>query len=189
MRFSPLCLITICTLLIAAAPATQPATQPSKQAAERAEILKAHVSTFSLTLDFNGQEEKPYYRLYLSVPEMNFKMEKNAFHQHVQITEDEAKKIIDQLVAGGFLDQAWKGGLRTPIPPNGNYYTMMARVTGIDPPTQIALYEEYLPFSPAMFERFDGLRKALDGDAAKAMDFLLGRVSGERKEIQRAEKK
>ena len=36
-----------------------------------------------------------------------------------------------------------------------------------------------------MLKRLDGLRKVLDGDAAKGMDLLLGRLSGLRKQWEK----
>ena len=46
-------------------------------------------------------------------------------------------------------------------------------------------FYERLGWGLPLLSRLDGLRGVLDGDAAKAMDLLLGRLSGHRKEWER----
>jgi hypothetical protein len=152
--------------------AKQAATmKPSAVATERAEKLKADLKTFTLSLNYSGPQNKPFYQLLLSVPQPPGR--DNPFDQQVQVTEKQAQGIIDYLAIEGFLDHAQEGPFkRTPIPP---YYALTVQVEGKGHP---ALYGEFLGWDLKMLERLEGLRKVLESDAAKAMDLLIGRMAG-----------
>jgi hypothetical protein len=141
------------------------------------------VKTFTLTLNYRGDQDKPYYRLMLSVqPVVRFKG--NAFDLYTQITEEQAMKIIDYLAVEGFLDQALDlNRNRSPAPPPEPYYTMTVHSDG--PPRTFG-FQDWLGFDLNMLKRMDGLRVVLEGDAAKQMDLLLGRLSGHRKQWEAA---
>ena len=165
----------ITCLAHAAPPATQPATQPTKLAAERADMLKKDLQHFTLALNYFGEEDKPYYRLFLSVPPIPIRRKTPFAQLDAQITEDQATKIINYLALEGFLDRA-----TIPLP-------------GDMPPPPTPLYVmsssgffEYLGWGLPMLHRLDALRTVLDGDAAKNMDTLLARLSGHRTEWNKA---
>jgi len=157
--------------------AEAPATQPTTQATERAETLKKDIKTFSLQLFYWGEEN--YDRLVLSVPPL-VERERNAFFdwRQAQITEDQAKKIIDYLASEGFLE-----GAKMPEPPGrpfspGPRPAYVLSVSG-------GLWEN-LGWGLPMLQRLDGLRKVLDGDAATQMDLLRERLIWPQKEWEAA---
>jgi hypothetical protein len=79
--------------------------KPVKLALKRTAQLKAAAKSFRLDLLYHGDQDKPYYRLTLSVPVVP-QLAIDPFHPIVQITEEEAVKVIGQLAVEGFLDQA-----------------------------------------------------------------------------------
>ncbi len=157
------------------AAATQAATQLSTLATERAEALKKNIKNFTLSLNYYGKEYPPYNSLFLSVPALPF-MGAGAGgwspELRVQITEDQAKKIIDYLATEGFLDRAKSVKRLEFVAPQGPVYVLESAGIG----------EENLGWGRPLLQRLDGLRTVLEGDAAKNMDMLLGRLAGEREE-------
>ena len=159
-----------------AAVADPEGAKPTKKAGERAAKLKAAAKFFRLDLHFHGEQDKPYYGLTLSVPLVP-QLAIDPFHPVVQITEEEAVKFIDHLTVDGFLDQAKD---KAPgEPPAGPCYTLRVRATS---KTEAVEYFENLGWNAPMLKRLDGIKAILHGNAAKAMDFLLGRLEGHRKE-------
>ena len=156
-------------------PATAPATQPSKLATERAEALKENLKNFTLRLSYYGEENKPYYRLLLSVPPLPLGRKRIPSELENQITADQAKKIIDYLATEGFLERAVPATDERVLPRGPGY--LMSLSDGL---------WESLGWGLPMLQRLDGLRTVLDGDAAKQMDLLLGRLAGEREEWKKA---
>lgn len=156
------------------------ATEPSKLAGERAAKLKTDLKTFTLRLDYHGAEDKPYYRLLLSVPVIKVAKDDSPFNQLTQITQEQAAKIVDHLATEGFLENALDGNRdRSPAEPTGPHYTLTVWVeNGGDP----VLYEQWLTWDAKMLSRFDAIRAVLDGQAGKQMDLLIGRLAGLRKE-------
>ncbi len=168
--------LALTSALRAAAPATQPATQPSNRTAARVEKLKADLKTFQLRLHYTGEQDKPFYNLLLTVPNPPERFRDDPFDPQVQITAKEAEKIIDHLAGDGFFDRALDGNRNaSPAAPNGPYYTLMVWV---DHNGEQDLVEEWLPVDPSIFPHLDGLRKILDGEAAKSLDLLINRLSG-----------
>jgi hypothetical protein len=156
----------------------------TKKAAERAAQLKAAVKLFRLDLAYHGEQDKPYYGLTLSVPVVP-QLALDPFNPVVQISEEEAVRIIDRLAVDGFLDHAKN---ETPgKPPAGPCYTLAVRAgarAGAAP-----VYYEDLGWGAPMLQRLDDIRGVLKGKAAGAMDLLLGRLAGHRKEWAREQKK
>lgn len=174
-------LVVIGALLLSLAStayAEPPATQPSKLATERAEALKKEIKGFTLRLYYYGEEDRLYPRLFLSVPTIPDRTKSPFNTLEAQITEDQAKKLIDYLAIEGFLDRAKlpEPPSRQPTPPQGPVY-----VLGLS-----SGYSENLGWGLPMLHRLDGLRTVLDGDAAKSMDVLLGRLAGLQKEWEAA---
>lgn len=160
----------------ASGPASGPASKPSEKTAERAKRLRDKIDDFSLQLQYFGQTEKPYYGLTLHVREMNVEEQKTSpFQRRVQISKDQAGKIIDYLAASGYLDSAMDATLKDIKMPPGPAYVANANVPKLE------LWGD-LGFGQDMFKFLDGLRAVLDEkDAADNMDLLLGRLSGMRK--------
>ncbi|MHC4983272.1 MAG: hypothetical protein ACYTF6_08915, partial [Planctomycetota bacterium] len=95
-----------------------------------------------------------------------------------RISEAQARKIIDHLGAEGFLASAKFYDMAAPEYKGPTYTLRVAYGKGF--------YEEDLGWGLAMLNRLDGLRAAIDGDAAKAMDKLLAQLERQRKEWEKA---
>jgi inhibitor of cysteine peptidase len=134
--------------------------------AERARALKADLASFVLRLVYSGEQDKPFYALVLHVGRVEEKA--TPFFQVVTITEAQASRIIDHLAADGFLSRVGPpvSGAAEPC----YILTVQSKST--------AAMAENLGWDARMLARLDGLRSVLDGDAATAMDFLLGRLGG-----------
>ena len=179
MKFFPLLAMFI--FAVSAAHAAAPATQPSPEAAARAAKLAATVKSFQLQLSYHGEQDKPYYDLLLSVAPVPV-AGGNPFSPAVTVTPAEAEKIIARLSDDGFLDRAIDISNKRMRPPAAPCYTLLVRYTdGNDRPE----FYERLGWELPLLVRLDGLRGVLGGDAAKAMDLLLGRLAGHRQEWER----
>jgi predicted secreted protein len=150
---------------------------------ERAAKLKADVESFRLQLQHIGESGKPFYNVDLSVP-MVEKGEASLFSPWAQISEAQARRIIDHLAKDGYLRRAQNkvNILRERLPTGPTY---MLSVVG--PPDEIQLTES-LGWDLTMLRRLEALREVCEGDARKAMDLLLGRMSGLKAEWEAAEK-
>jgi hypothetical protein len=180
-KTTPLAILSLLMFSIAHAQAA-PTTRPTPQAAARAKILKEEIKTFRLDLSYHGEQDKPYYRLLLSVPGISVRRT-SPFDLHAQIDEVQAGKIIDHLATEGFLDQAIDAAFKEiPAPPTP-CYTMIVSSGG-----EAHRHEFYavLGWGLPMLKRLDGLRAVSDADATKQMDVLLGRLSGLRREWEKA---
>ena len=143
----------------------------SEQAKSRAAKLKANVGTFRLNLNYGGEEDKPFYRLAIGVEPLA--IDRNSpFDRTLQVTEPEAKQIIDHLARDGFLDHAIDlRAQKEKLAPTTPGYTL--RVTAGDQE-----WQEDLGWSLPLMHRLEGLRTVIPESGQKEMDFLLGRLSG-----------
>jgi hypothetical protein len=150
----------------------------TEKAQERAKQLKANADRFELQVaPVLRNVEKPFYSLTLTVAGVPGDDRNNPFVQRMQISKELAGKIIEHLLFDGFFEKATEWDTRKihdRVSAEG--YVLIAR--GIP---NVAL-DEGLGWDLSMLRRLDDLRKVLDGDAAKAMDLLLGRMSGMRAE-------
>ena len=146
---------------------------------DRAGQLKAGLPSFFLELLYRGDQDKPFYAVVLQATELE--KEYPPFTGTARVTEDEASRIVDCLAADGYLALA-QGTAAAGLPvPLGPCYTLTVRANPAGPGRPAPEFHEDLGWGLPMLRRLDGLRKVLDGDAAKAMDALLGRMSGFRK--------
>ncbi len=162
------------------APSPPSATQPTSATAKRLEQLKAGVDTFTLNLWYAGPVDKPFYTLVLHVAPMSLK-KNDPFNHFVRLTAPEALKIIGHLDADGFLTRATdiSNGVNAQREiPGPTYLLTISEQTG---KARFILSEE-LGWNLPMLKRLDALRAAMEGDAASAMDTLLRRLSGFRKQ-------
>lgn len=90
-------LVLLIPLLACVASVAAPATRPSPRSAERATLLKDRIKDFRLDLRYHGDEDKPYYRLGLSVQPVQVRRS-SAFELHAQISEAQAAKQMDTLL-------------------------------------------------------------------------------------------
>lgn len=144
----------------------------SEKARKRAEAMKADAKTFRLELNYHGEQDKPFYRLVVSVPAV-VRRRSSPFERIVQISEDAAKRIIDHLARDGFFDGAHSTGELEKLPEPCYLLTVRAGDLNLT---------EVLGWGLPMIERIDGLRDVLPAAGKKEMDFLLGRLSGLRKQ-------
>lgn len=158
-----------------------PSPESDEKVAETAAALKRGVNGFVFHLQYFGDENKPFYRLKLSVQRPRPSRETPDLYAGV--TEKQTLVIIDHLAASGYLARAerldpdvrgeWPG-------PRGPCYLLTVRAGR-------TILRDDLGWDLAMLKRLDALRRVLDGDAAKQMDLLLGRLSGLRKAWEKAD--
>ncbi|UCD57634.1 MAG: hypothetical protein JSV16_00560, partial [Candidatus Hydrogenedentota bacterium] len=146
------------------------ANTPANRAHLRAELLKKNVQSFILELDYWGPESQTLYRMLFSVP-TRLRITDSEKELFVQIDAGQAERIIEHLLKEGFLvNSSNLPGPAAIAPLKGPACTLL--VWG-PPGTQ--LYED-LGWGPNMLRRLHGLRNVLNGDAAKVMDKILGRL-------------
>jgi len=129
---------------------------------------------FSLQLNYYGEEDKPFHRLMLAQEARPADGPPLPPFTLYQIIDDkQALKIIDHLEESGYLGQAeyWGRYQRNWVPPKGPCYVLA-----------VPDFYGNLGWGLPMLRRLDALRGVLEGDAAKQMDVLLGRLGGLRKE-------
>jgi len=161
-------------------PAARAASGPSAKAAARAELLTAGVKSLRLDVLHYGVSDKSLYSLTLTVPWFSRTIEP-PFHPLVIIDAEAARKIIGYLAESGALDKAQEGELiNSDRAPTTAWYVLNVQVTRKYGPKLV--YQESLGWGLPMLNRLEGLRKVLEGDAAKAMDRLLSRLSGYRRQ-------
>ncbi len=96
----------------------------------------------------------------------------------VQLTEQQANRLIDYLGKEGYLRQALElGKQKIPRVDMEKWYTLQVSTRNLQ------LHED-LGWGPELLKRLRGLRTALEGDAAQAMDALLARFAEDQKQWQ-----
>lgn len=152
------------------------ATPPSKLTLERAEIFKRNVKSFRLQFNYNGDEDKPFYRPHFGVAAIDAKID-DPFRPVVQISEEQTLKLIEQLARDGAFDNAYD--LRDKArraPPMSPGYTMHILCD------ELPLCED-IGWGKELVARLDNISAQLDGEPQKAMDFMLARISFLRREM------
>jgi len=166
---------------VTSAAETRPAVggRPADAAAQRAAALKQNIDDFQLRLwPSLRQVEKPFYSLTLTRKPVGGPDRANPFSRWVQVSKDEALRIIDHLGVDGFLAGATAQDSRV----KSARVFREGYVLQVSPLEAFISLERQLGWDLAMLHRLDALRKVLDGQAAKDMDLLLGRMSGLRKQ-------
>jgi hypothetical protein len=160
-----------------------PEATPRRQAEKRAAHLEAHIASFHMDLTYYGKisegGERPSNRLILHVKPTRWKLPLPADLWAVQITKEQARKIVDHLATEGFLDKA-RGSGRNTVSYRRPGYVLWVKTEGLN------LYES-LGWDLPMLHRLEGLRKVLDGDAARAMDKLLATLEPRREQLEAAD--
>ncbi len=143
----------------------------TEQAAKRSQTLKANVASFRLELNYHGDEDKPFYRLVLTVPAVNVRRS-NPFYRYVQIEKSAAIAIINDLARSGLLDEAVDLRSNVNIPqPSMPGYTMTLATTDLE-------LQADLGWGLTMLHRLDALREVVPKNGKPGLDLLLGRLSG-----------
>lgn len=153
--------------------------EPDDSGAKRAAAFKADVKNFQLNLSYRGQSDKPYYNLLLSVQKVNV-LQADPFFLTAQISEAESLQLISLVEASGLLARA-VDAKTTKLQEQQPSYRMTTTAGDVQLITSLG-------WSLDTLKHLDEIRKVLDGDAAKQMDTLLGRLSGHRREWNAAAK-
>jgi len=152
-----------------------PDPKTGAQVKQRYEQLKKSLGRFTLDLRYLGDQDKPFYNLTLRGPALLLDEKRPPFSPAVQITREQAAKIIEHLASDGYLARAGNQANKDLKAPAGPTYGLFVRG-----PDGLELYE-YLGWDLNMLRRLEALRTVLEGDAAKKMALLLGRLSGYKK--------
>ncbi len=151
---------------------------PPLSPARGAKVLKKEVKSLFITLSCNNQGIPPhrYLELRFLVKPWDFSSDHET--RFVQLTEQQAQRLIDYLGTEGYLRQAVELS-KQKIPQvdlTGTWYTLQVSTGNLN----FCLHED-LGWGPGMLKRLQGMRTALEGDAAEAMDELLGRLAEDQK--------
>ncbi|MCK4626716.1 MAG: protease inhibitor I42 family protein, partial [Phycisphaerae bacterium] len=144
--------------------------------AERVKKLKANLDKFAMTISYQGRgpvRGAPRWcrNITLSVPPTL--VPRTPSWQVRQISKEQAGKIIDQLAKAGFLARAVP---RAPVLKKNQYYVLAVRLWKPGPGSPMLMdIRENIGWGPQLLKRLEdmGLKEVLDGDAAKAVDFLI----------------
>ena len=163
----------------------------SRRVRERYEKLLAGLDKFTVALRYVGPSDKPYYAVQLStLPEHPATFP--AFNLFAKIDRAWARRLLDALTEQGFLARAIDAEDLKPARVKAETgYVLTAQIGGSAAPgalQPLGAYHlaEHLGWDLAMLHRLEELRRPLEGDAGKAMDTLLERLSGHRAEWEKA---
>jgi hypothetical protein len=137
-------------------------------------VLEASIPEFSLRLGYVGPQDKPFYAIALHVPPDEKR--EGEFVLKAPITKAQAGALIDHLDRSGFLARASESE------PRSTQGYLLEVSAG-----KVKLRED-LGWGPKMLARLDALAGVLEGEPARAMATLLGRLIGLRAEWQKAAK-
>ncbi len=163
---------------------TLTATVKPDPTADRVRKIKADVKNFTLTLHYRGPQggkSKGKLRprsLVLSVPQMV--VDAVPGFNYLTISGKQAGKIIDHLASEGFFARSVDTSRMKMKTPKGPAYTLRVGCS------RFSLLMD-LGWDLKMLKRLDGLRKVLDGEAARAMDRLIKRFGGHRRKWENAQ--
>jgi hypothetical protein len=166
--------------LAADPPASQPTTQFSDKAAERSKALKADPESFWLQLSYNGGSDKPFYQVRMQVAKVQEKRSR-PFSSTVQITEKQAAALVDYFAAAHLLDDAHDIRAKE-IELGGPAYILYFGGKGSE-------YAASLGWNLQTLDHLTAMSQLVDGDASKAMEELIGRISGYREQWKAAAQK
>jgi RNA polymerase sigma factor (sigma-70 family) len=170
-------------------PAESPPTSPETPAATAIEAEK-NLDTFVLRVSLAPAGEgkfDPKYTLYhvlLYVPNLRLEPPANGpsgkpVEAHARITKEQVKKIVAALNEFGFFtDAVAKEKLQLMNARNWPHVGITARYQGGE---DAATRERLLAWLPTMLPPLDAIRASVDGDAAKALDQLIGQLADDRK--------
>jgi hypothetical protein len=157
----------------AASPNDDAATVAKEAQADTAKPAEARdAKQLRLFLTYQGESDKPFYDLILSVPPVSQRVK--PFRLFHQISAEQGEKILSQLKESRFFEHATTTQAEVALEVKPHY---LLRVqfgeTGFD---------QSLGWDSATITRLKSLHKSFEGDAAKSMDQLLARLDGVRKD-------
>lgn len=149
-------------------------------AVPRAERLQAAVDSMEVHLFYQGACDKPYYSLTLRSGPIR---RGNPFELFAPLSREERKSLIGYLAGEGFLRHAVEEGdgksgaapdMKDRAVASDGY---VLRVTFRERDGRHG-YRENLGWDLAMLRRLEGMKRALPGEAARAMEPLVARLTG-----------
>lgn len=160
-----------------------------------AERLKTLRTCESLTAAFRfyGNQDKPFYQITYHLGDFYAGAGQNPFDRVTKLDRDAMIKWLDALAKDGFLAAARDISTKDIKPTLGYSLTLTANKTdaaeefkrlgwqAIKGDGHVELYQP-LGWDLKMIERMEALQSSLSGEAAKDMEFLLGRLSGLKRE-------
>lgn len=163
-----------------------------------AERLKMLRTCESLTAAFRyyGNQDKPFYQITYHLGDFDAGAGGNSFDRVTKLERDAMLTLLDALAKDGFIAAARDITTKDIMPTNGYNLTLTAKKAGageefktlgwqaIKGDGHVELYQPF-GWDLKMIERLEGLQPALKGEAAKDMEFLLGRLSGLKREWQK----
>jgi hypothetical protein len=164
--------------------------------AERMKMLR---TCDSLTAAFRyfGDQDKPFYQITYHLGDFDAGAGGNPFERVTKLDREAMLKLLEALAKDGFIAAARDITTKDIKPTLGYSLTLTATKKGageefkklgwqaIKGDGHVELYQP-LGWDLKMIERLEGLQPALKGEAAKDMEFLLGRLSGLKREWQKA---
>jgi hypothetical protein len=154
--------------------ATSPADRFAERATRRANRVRESLDSFELRISPEGENEKPFYSLLLSVaPPATRREDQTLFDRSVRITREQASRVVDYFSRDEFfLRSAYEVSAQQDFPPLAPYVqNYVVTLTT----ARIRLWEDW-GWGPTMVKRMRRLRSVLSGDAARNMDLLLDRI-------------
>lgn len=178
------------------------AGQPGLRAAEddlTAERMKVLRSCESLTALFRyyGEQDKPFYEITWHLGGFEKGDDRNSFHRVTKLDRAAMLKLFEALAKDGFIAAASDISTKDIKPRVGYNLTLVAKQKGagdvfkqlgwqsIKGDGHVELYQP-LGWDLKMIERLEKLQPALSGEAAHDLEFLLARLSGLKREWQKA---
>ena len=163
-----------------------------------ADRLKMLRTCESLTAAFRyyGEQDKPFYQITYHLGDFDGGAGDNSFDRVTKLDRDAMLKLLDALAKDGFIAVARDISTKDIKPTLGYSLTLTAKQTdgaaefkrlgwqAIKGDGHVELYQPF-GWDLKMIERLEGLQPALSGSAAKDMEFLLGRLSGLKREWQK----
>lgn len=163
------------------------------------ERLKTLRTCESLTAMFRywGDQDKPFYQITYHLGDFAAAGGANSFDRVTRLDREAMLKLLEALAKDGFIAAARDISTKDIKPTLGYSLTLIAKKKdageefkklgwqAIQGDGQVELYQP-LGWDLKMIERLERLQPALVGESAKDMEFLLGRLSGLKREWQQA---
>ena len=146
----------------------------AKKVADRADRIKGSLDSFGLQISPKGENDKPFYRLLLSVAPLAASSEpRSQFDFMVRIKKEDAERLVNYLIRDEFfLETAYEVRADQEFPPLAPYVqNYVVTLTS----HKIRLWEDW-GWGHTLVKRLKGLRTVLRGEAAEDMDLLLARL-------------
>ncbi|QDU25677.1 hypothetical protein ETAA8_07470 [Anatilimnocola aggregata] len=163
--------------------------------ADRLKILRS-CESLTAALRYYGDQDKPFYQFTFHLGDFAAGADNNPFDRVTKLDRDAMLTFIDALAKDGFIAAARDISTKDIKPTVGYNLTLTAKKTGgaadfkrlgwqaIKGDGHVELYQA-LGWDLKMIERLESWQPALNGAAAKDMEFVLGRLSGLKREWQK----